>query len=355
MVFTGTLADVNAALNGLSYTPTANFNGAALLILTTNDQGNTGSGGALNDSDSVSINVTAVNDAPVNTVPGAQGTDQNVTLVFSSANGNAIAVSDADAALNPLQITLTATNGTLTLLGIAGLSFTTGDGTDDASMVFTGTLTDINSALDGLQFIPTTAFTGTASIQIATSDLGNSGAGGAQSDTDNISILVNNVNDAPIHTVPGAQSINEDTTLVFSAANGNSLSIADPDAGSNAIQVTLDITNGTLSLSGTSGLAFSVGDGSADTSMTFTGTRANINAALNGLSYTPTANYNGSAALRILTDDQGNTGSGGAQSDADTVNITVVPVADTPSVTSAATNEDTQTTSGLIIASNAVD
>src|SRR5258708_24520464 len=35
--------------------------------------------------------------------------------------------------------------------------------------------------------------------------------------------------------------------------------------------------------------------------------------------------------------------------------ITVNPVADTPSVTNATTNEDTQTTSGLVISRNAVD
>ena len=355
MVFTGTLADVNAALNGLAYTPTADFNGAALLTLTTNDQGNTGSGGARNDSDSVSIDVTALNDAPANTVPGVQGTDQDTVLVFSSANGNAIAISDADAGSNALQVTLTATNGTVTLSGIAGLTFTTGDGTAETGMVFTGTLTDINAALNGLQFAPAGGFTGTASLQIDTSDQGNTGAGGAQTDSDTISILVNNVNDAPVNTVPGAQSTNEDTMLVFSTTNGNRISVADPDAGSNAIEVTINATNGTLTLGSVTGLTFTDGDGTADASMTFTGTLANINAALNGLAYTPTGNYSGPAALRILTDDQGNTGSGGAQSDTDTINITVVPVADTPSATNAATLEDTQTTTGLVITPNPVD
>ena len=50
---------------------------------------------------------------------------------------------------------------------------------------------------------------------------------------------------------------------------------------------------------------------------------ANINAALAGLSYQPTSNYQGSDSLTIVTNDQGNTGSGGPLSDTDTVNITV--------------------------------
>jgi hypothetical protein len=90
------------------------------------------------------------------------------------------------------------------------------------------------------------------------------------------------------------------------------------------VQVTLTATNGVLSLSGTTGLSFSGGDGTADASMTFTGTITNINTALAGLTFAPTGNYNGAASVQIVTSDQGNTGSGGAQSDSDTVNITVI-------------------------------
>ena len=62
MTFSGTTTDINAALDGLSFAPTADYNGAATLDLTTDD-------GALTDHDSVGITVTAVNDAPVNNMP----------------------------------------------------------------------------------------------------------------------------------------------------------------------------------------------------------------------------------------------------------------------------------------------
>jgi hypothetical protein len=62
--------------------------------------------------------------------------------------------------------------------------------------------------------------------------------------------------------------------------------------------VTLSATHGTLTLSQLTGLTFTVGDGTADATMTFTGTMANINAALNGLTYAPTADYNGAATCR---------------------------------------------------------
>ena len=65
------------------------------------------------------------------------------------------------------------------------------------------------------------------------------------------------------NTVPVAQSTNEDTSLVFSAGNGNQISIADLDAGAGAVQVTLTATNGAITLSQTTGLTFTAGDGTS--------------------------------------------------------------------------------------------
>ncbi len=119
------------------------------------------------------------------------------------------------------------------------------------------------------------------------------------------------------------------------------------------MQVTLTGTNGTLTLAGTAGLSFSVGDGAADATMTFTGTVASINAALAGMSFSPAANFNGAASLQIVTNDQGNTGTGGALTDTDTVAITVNPVNDAPTLgngTLASVAEDTANPPGQTVA-----
>ncbi len=58
IVLTGSLADINATLATLKYTPAANFNGSDVLTIVSND-------GTITDTDSVSITVTSVNDAPV--------------------------------------------------------------------------------------------------------------------------------------------------------------------------------------------------------------------------------------------------------------------------------------------------
>src|SRR5439155_561147 len=166
-------------------------------------------------TDSVAITVNAVNDAPVNGVPAAQSTNEDTALVFSSGNGNLISMSDVDGGAGSEQVTLTATNGVITLSGTSGLTFSTGDGTAYATMTFTGTVANINTALNGLSFAPAADFNGAANLQIVTNDQGNTGAGGALSDTDNVAITVNPVNDAPVNSVPAAQSTNEETALVF--------------------------------------------------------------------------------------------------------------------------------------------
>jgi type III secretion system FlhB-like substrate exporter len=138
-----------------------------------------------------------------------------------------------------------------------------------------------------------------------------------------ISLAVVAQNDAPVHSMPGAQSTPISTSLIFSSANGNPLVVSDADSGGGNLQVSLTITNGSLSLSRITGLSFTSGDGSSDTAMTFSGNLANINAALEGLVYTPTTGYNGAASLGITTSDLGNTGSGGALTDSDSITIQV--------------------------------
>jgi len=71
-------------------------------------QGNTLAG------QSFSLIVTAVNDAPVHSAPAAAATPQDTALVFSVAVGNQISISD-DAGAGLIEVTLTATNGTITI------------------------------------------------------------------------------------------------------------------------------------------------------------------------------------------------------------------------------------------------
>jgi uncharacterized delta-60 repeat protein len=133
---------------------------------------------------------TADNDPPVNRVPNAVSASIGATVTFSASTGNSISVDDPDVGNSDLKVTLTTTNGDLTLNGVADLTFSDGDGTGDASMTFAGKLLDINTALDGMQFRPLDGFVGQAMLQITTDDLGHSGPGGPLTDTDLVTIFV---------------------------------------------------------------------------------------------------------------------------------------------------------------------
>jgi CSLREA domain-containing protein len=171
----------------LTYTPAADANGSANITIVLKDNGGTANGGQDTSApQTFTITVNAINDPPVNHVPGSQNAPLNGNLIFSTANSNLIFISDVDAGTDPVQVTLKATDGTLTLSGTSGLSFITGDGTGDALMTFTGSIADINAALNGMSNL---AF-GSGVIEITTNDLGHNGAGGPLTDTDTIQVTV---------------------------------------------------------------------------------------------------------------------------------------------------------------------
>ena len=148
-------------------------------------------------------------------------------------------------------------------------------------------------------------------------------------------ITVVSTNDAPVNAVPGAQSVNEDTNLVFSSGNGNAITIFDAElaAGSGTATVTLSVLHGKLTLGSTAGLSGVSGDGTG--SVTFTSTQGAANAALGAsLVYIGNLDFNGADTLTVVTSDRGNTGTGGTLTDTDTVSITVNAVPDAPVITS---------------------
>jgi len=186
LTLTGTsaIANYQAALRSITYNNTSENPSelARTVSITVNDSSLT------SNIVTRTINVTRVNDAPVNNVPGAQTVDMDHNLVFSSLNGNQITFTDDY--MNTFEITLSVTNGALTLGSTTGLTFTTGDGTSDASMKFSGGLADLMSAVGAITYVPTTGFYGNSLLIITTDDQGNIGTGGAKSDTDSIAISV---------------------------------------------------------------------------------------------------------------------------------------------------------------------
>ncbi|MBC6369185.1 Ig-like domain-containing protein, partial [Algoriphagus sp. AK58] len=262
------------------------------------------------------VSITNVNEAPAVTAPLSIEAFEDVPLALTG-----ISFSDVDAGSNAVIATFSVLSGTLSATSGGGVTV----GGISSSLTLSGTINDINTFIAANNLTFTTSLNSTTNVvlSITISDDGNTGSGSAQSDTASLILVVTSLNDAPVNTVPGSQTIDQDTDLIFSSGNGNGISISDVDAGSNAIQVELTATNGRITLSTINGLTFTVGSGINDTGIIMQGSLTNINFALDGLIFRPNSGYTGPANFRIFTNDQGNSGSGGALEDTDDISITV--------------------------------
>ena len=98
-----------------------------------------------------------------------------------------------------VSVTLSVDHGSLSLPRVnidsqeavnKGLVISDGTGQNDTTITLTGTLADVNAALDGLQYMPDTDFAGTAHLQITSNDLASDAVGGAKTTTSTVAINV---------------------------------------------------------------------------------------------------------------------------------------------------------------------
>ncbi|MBL1177965.1 beta strand repeat-containing protein, partial [Pantanalinema sp. GBBB05] len=319
---TGAADNVNSALSNFTYTGNANFSGADTLTIVANDNGNTGNGGALTATQTIGITVNAVNDAPLLTVPTSLTVAEDTNLTLSG-----ITITDVDSGAGTIELTLSATQGIINLATVPPGVAAGNNGTSEVTL--TGTLTALRTALSNssLRYLGNPNYNGPDTITITLDDDGNTGFGGPLTVTRSINVTVTPVNDAPTLTLPGAQTVGEDTDLVLTGATG--IVLTDVDSGTSPIRVTIGVTNGTLTLGSTNGITFTSGSNGNRTA-TFTGTVEDVRAALDTLTYRPNANYNGTDNLTIAVNDQGNTGSGLAGTANGAISITVTAANDPP-------------------------
>ncbi len=288
----------------------------------------------------IEVGIGDVDLAALTSLDGRAGNYAGASVTLARTTGaNA---DDAFSARGNLVFTGT---GDVVLSGIAVGTFTNGAGT--LAITFNGNASQ--ARVD--EVLSSIAYANTSKAPPRNLDIGWSfndgnvtaqGTGGAKTGTGTSRVEIFNVNDAPVNSVPSAvQTTLEDTPIVFNAANGNLISTSDPDAGGASIRVTLTATQGVLTLSGTTGLSFDSGTTNGSASIVVSGSQANLNTALNGLSFAPAPGYVGSASVQIKTEDLGRSGGSGSlnQIDTDTVNVQVnAPTAVVTSVTASSPN-----------------
>ena len=331
-----TSALVQTLVRSLNYsnTDTATPNTASRGITITLVDGEGNSGGLGSDTVTVetSVSVVPVNDTPVVTTTSPAAANEQSAIYLDPS----ISISDADldskvAGGDYLGATLSVgrsggasaedllevVNGAgFTISGsqllAGGLEFGTvtgGNGTGLLIQFTSGETTASTALVDAVaRAIRYTNLSDAppASVDIAFIFGDDSPAGGQGSNVTNgatavgtVTVNVTGTNDAVVSGVPGAQNGFEDSDLVFTGAAA--ITVSDPDGGN--VTVTLAVEQGTLSLSGVAGLSFSAGDGTGDAAMTFSGSIADVNAALTGLVYRGTASYSGTDTLTVTTTD----------------------------------------------------
>ena len=325
-----TVAPTITPTGTLNYTLATNANGRAIVTVQLKDDGGVDRGGV--DTSAVqtfTLNVTAVNDAPVLTVPGARVIDEDTLLTVTG-----VSLTDVDAGTAPMRVTIAAPKGSL---GFATTTGVTLSGNNTSTVQLVGSQIDLNTALGSFTYIGRKDVFGADRITLTADDQNNTGTGGRKTDVKTIDVTVNAVNDAPILNVSTlSRSVQEDISTLLNSG----IRITDVDSAS--VQVTLSALQGTVSLNPT---GITVTDNGTGT-VTASGTVAGLNSALGTLQYRGNLNFNGSDEIAIQVDD---TVGGGGLTDAKTLSVTVVAVNDPPTLTvptTLAVNEDETLTFG---------
>ena len=296
-----TLFSVQPALSTdgkLTFTPAANANGSATVTVTLKDDGGTANGGIdTSAAQTFTITVTAVNDKPsFNKISEDPVTVEEDSTAYSAAWVSSMNMGPAnESSQSCSKFTVTYKSG-------------------DAGLFSSGPAIDTNGKLS---FTPASNANGSAVYSVTMTDSGGTANGGIDtSDSFDLTIAVNPVNDAPLFIMgTTTTTVLEDCGEQIVADWVTKTSIKPGPDNENA--QTLDnfvVTNSNNTL-------FSV-QPAIDT---------------NGkLTFTPAANANGTATVTVMLKDNGGFANGGADSATKTCDINVTAVNDAPSFTKGA-------------------
>jgi hypothetical protein len=283
-------ADIAAGF--LVFTPVLDGNGSpeATFTFQVQDNGGTANSGVDLDqsANTFTINVNAGNDAPINSVPGTHSVNEDATLTFSSGTGNAITISDVDIGSGDETVTLTVTSGALTLGSTAGLTTFTNNA---ASITLTGTVANVNAALNGLTYTGNLDFNGTDTLIVDTNDNGNTGTPGPRNDSDNVTINVAAVNDAPVITPTGGSTAYIENAAAVTV--DGSLTVTDPDSSIVSAQVRVSAnfqTGDLLNFVDQNGITGVYTPGTGVLALSGTASVADYQAALRSITFSSTNN-----------------------------------------------------------------
>jgi T1SS-143 domain-containing protein len=261
------ISDLNHYLESAVFTPSPDRDVPGSVTISINDNGNVGSGGALEDAQTITININPIEDAPVAINDTTAGTEDTTLTVSDPTKGVLSNDRDPD------------TGDTVSV--VAG-DFATANG---------GT---IHFNADGTYvYKPKADFYGADTVEYTIRDAA------GQTDTGTLTINVAPVNDAPEVNAPTQVTTNQGVPIAFTGANAITFSDADGDV---AVFVSFELTGGTLSIPSLSVV-------NANGTLTMSGFKiSDLNHYLESAVFTPNSDQPGS--VKITINDNGNVGGG---------------------------------------------
>ncbi|MCC6509807.1 MAG: hypothetical protein IT423_11910 [Pirellulaceae bacterium] len=312
-----------------------------------------------NGSSGLELFVLSPNQAPVNNLPASPiAGNEDSPLAITG-----VSITDVDADVASIQVTLSVGSGTLTIdtAAMSGLTAANVTGNGTGSVTLLASQSAINASLaslSGLLYTPPLNVSGPIVLTVSSNDLGNIGLGNNLTTVSSLTINLAAVNDAPAITIaPATVGYTEDTApvLIGPAAIASDIDSADFDTGVLTVTMAaidandrlsvrnegnatgqIGVSGGTVSYGGvdigsiTSGLA----GGSLSITLNSAATAIATEALLRNLQFSVLGD-NPSATPRELIVAVGD-GDGGTSLPV-TLTITVAGVNDAPEITLAGT------------------
>ncbi|HEY9237150.1 MAG TPA: hypothetical protein VIP08_19155 [Phenylobacterium sp.] len=224
LTLTGSAGNINnfIASGNLTYTTAANATADVVLTVSINDGGGAGSGGALSDSNTVTLQVSAVNDAPTIQAPPS--------LTLSPGSGQTITgihFSDVDVGNGEMLAQFSFDSGSVlaSLQGDGGTPVSVSIDTSLGMLFLAGTLTEINDFIAGghLHLDTPIGTDADLTLNVSIHDTGFSGSGGPLGATTALPIHVGTPN------APHAGGVTIDGDLEQGATLTALHTLTDPD------------------------------------------------------------------------------------------------------------------------------
>jgi VCBS repeat-containing protein len=302
-----------ADLDRLAYLPDSDWNGSDSFKWNATDA--LANGWPLPGSGvAVGLTVNAVNDAPALVVPPGLGVHEDTDSLPFTFSVTDVDVELTDPVATDYEAWLADDFGTFSLASTTGLTFISG-ADDSKALTVTGSLADLQAAFAGLVYHPMPGYTGQDNLTVGIKDHGNSGLGEPLSAQATTIILISDANNAPINVLPAPFTVDVNTTSL-------PMDFEFMDDSNSYMQITFAAEHGSLLIPDTSNMTLLSG-ANASHAMTYRGPVLKVIKALQKLTYRPDADYVGPDTISFTTDDLGGTGTGGARSDTDTLDVIV--------------------------------